>query len=146
MKYPFFVVGGQKKEKSRNDFSCIPIKKGIELFSKEAEEATVKELQQIDDMDMYIPVDPKDLLPEDKSKALLALFFLTRKRDGHLKGHKCAVCIKQHTYEGYKKSDRTSPTVATDEVIITSVIDAHKKRDVAITDIPGAFLNTKNNE
>ena len=55
------------------------LKKGIELFDKEAENAAVKELQQIDDMDTYIPVDPKNLTPEDKSKTLSALFFLTRK-------------------------------------------------------------------
>ena len=29
---------------------------------------------------------------------------------------------------------------------MTSVINAHEKRDVAIVDIPGAFLNTKNDE
>ena len=97
-------------------------------------------------MDTYIPVDPMSLLLEDKRKALLPLFFLTRKWDGHLKGHKCAIGSKQHAYKGYQKSDGTSPTVSTDGVIITSVIDAHEKHDVAIVDIPEAFLNTKNDK
>ena len=122
------------------------LKKGIELFGDEAEKAATKELQQIDDMDTYIPVDPRRLSAEDRRKALSALFFLTRKRDGRLKGRKCAIGSKQRTYEGYQKSDGTSPTVSTDGVIMTSVIDAHEKRDVAIVDIPGAFLNTKNDE
>ena len=54
--------------------------------------------------------------------------------------------IKQCTYVGYQKSDGTSPTVATGSVIMTSVIDLHKKCDMAIVDIFGAFLNTHNNE
>ncbi len=33
-----------------------------------------------------------------------------------------------------------------DRVIITTAIDAHKGRDVAIMDIPGTFLNTENDE
>ena len=36
--------------------------------------------------------------------------------------------------------------MSTDGVIMTSVIDAHEKHNVAIVDIPGAFLNTKNDE
>ena len=36
--------------------------------------------------------------------------------------------------------------MSTDGVIMTSVIDAHEKRDMAIVDIPGAFLNTKNDK
>ena len=97
-------------------------------------------------MDTYIPVDPRSFSVQDKRKALSALFFLTRKHDRRLKGRKCTIGSKQHTYEGYQKSDGTSPTVSTDGVIMNSVIDAHEKRDVVIVDIPGAFLNTKNDE
>ena len=76
------------------------LKKRIELFGDEAEKAATKELQQIDDMDTYIPVDPRNLSAEDRRKALSALFFLTRKRDGRLKGRKCAIGSKQRTYDG----------------------------------------------
>ena len=60
-------------------------------------------MKQIDDMDTYIPVDPRSLSVQDRRKALSALFFLTRKLDGRLKGRKYAICSKQHTYEGYQK-------------------------------------------
>ena len=122
------------------------LKKGIELFGEKAEEATVKELKQIHDMDTYTPLDPKTLTKEEKNKALSALFFLTEKRNGDIKGRKCAVGSKQRTFEGYNKADGSSPTVSTDGLIITCAIDGHENRDVAIVDIPGAFLQAENDE
>ena len=44
------------------------------------------------------------------------------------------------------KSEWASPTVSTDGVIITSTIEAHEGRDVAVIDLPNAFLNYDNNE
>ncbi len=53
---------------------------------------------------------------------------------------------KQRTFDGYIKSNTSSPKVSTDVVIITTAIDAHKGHAVAIINIPGAFPNTKNDE
>ena len=118
----------------------------MELFGDRAGKATLKEMQQLHDMDTYTSLDPKMLSPEEKRKALSALFFITEKRDGSIKGRKCAVGSKQRTYEGYNKADGASPTVSTDGLIVTAAIDAHENRDVAIMDIPGAFLQAKNEE
>jgi hypothetical protein len=41
----------------------------------------------------------------------------------------------------WTKQDTTSPTILTEAVFITAVIDAHEERDVACFDIPGAFLH-----
>ena len=79
-------------------------------------------------------------------KALEALFFLTEKRDGRIKGRKCAVGSKQRTYDGYDKSDGSSPTVQTDSILLTGVIDAHERRDVATMDIGSAYLTADNDE
>jgi hypothetical protein len=38
--------------------------------------------------------------------------------------------------------DATSPTVALESVLITATIYAFEERDVAIVDVPGAFLST----
>ena len=46
----------------------------------------------------------------------------------------------------WSKQDTTSPTVSTESVFITSVIDAHEGRDVACFDIPGAFLHADSDE
>ena len=47
---------------------------------------------------------------------------------------------KQRSYEGYEKSDGSSPTAQTDSVIMTGVIDAHEGQDVAVIDVQNAFL------
>ena len=41
------------------------------------------------------------------------------------------------------KTDATSPTAALYSVLITSTIDAKEVRDVAIIDIPNAFVTTR---
>ena len=66
--------------------------------------------------------------------------FLIEKRDGRTKTHACADGSSQRRRKGYKKEDSASPTVATDSVFITGVIEAHERRKVVCYDIPGAFL------
>jgi hypothetical protein len=41
------------------------------------------------------------------------------------------------------KEESSSPTVSTESVLLTSIIDALEKRDVAIIDIPNAFIQTR---
>ena len=112
-----------------NQFS---LKKGLELFGDKAEAATGKELQQIHDMDTYTSMHPNELSSKEKAKALRALFFLTEKHNGDIKGRNVADGSKQRIFEGYKKSDGTSPTVSTDGLLITDGIDAHEGNEKAI--------------
>ena len=79
-------------------------------------------------------------------KALSALMFIVEKRNGDIKAIKCAVGSKQRTFPGYVKSEWASPTVSTDGVILTSTFEAHEGRDVAVIDLPNAFLTADNNE
>ena len=53
------------------------MKKSIKLFGEKGEEATLKELKQIHDMDTYTPITASDLTYEQKRKALSALLFPT---------------------------------------------------------------------
>ena len=79
-------------------------------------------------------------------KALSSLIFIVEKRDGRVKAPQCAVGSNKSTLPGYVKSDWALPTVATDGVIITSTIEANEGRDVAVADLPNAFLNANNSE
>ena len=72
------------------------------------------------------------------------LMFIVEKRNGDIKARKCAVGSKQRTFPGYVKSEWDSPTISTDSVIITFTIEAHQGRDVAVIDLPNAFLNADN--
>ena len=72
---------------------------------------------------------------------------MTKKRNGDIKGRKVADGSKQGPFKGYKKSDGgTSPTVSTYGLLITAAVDGYERRDVAIMDIPGAFLQAENDE
>jgi Reverse transcriptase (RNA-dependent DNA polymerase) len=64
--------------------------------------------------------------------------FLKKKRCGKIKGRGCADGRKQREYTS--KEDASSPTVLIEAVMLSCVIDALKKRDVATVDIPGAFM------
>ncbi|MCK7499178.1 MAG: hypothetical protein MZW92_58370 [Comamonadaceae bacterium] len=70
--------------------------------------------------------------------------FLKRKRCGKIKGRGCADGRKQRAYTAHE--DAASPTVATESVFLTTVIDALEGRDVAVLDIPGAFMQADMDE
>jgi hypothetical protein len=70
--------------------------------------------------------------------------FLKRKRCGKIKGRGCADGRKQRAHTA--REDAASPTVATESVFLTAVIDALEGRDVAIIDVPGAFMQADMDE
>ena len=75
---------------------------------------------------------------EEKRAALGYLMFLKEKRTGIIKGRGCADGRKQRLYTN--KEHSSSPTVSIEAVFITSGIDVLEERDVAIVDVPGAFM------
>ena len=70
--------------------------------------------------------------------------FLKQKRTGQIKGQGCADGCKQrlHTPE----DDASSPTVATESVLLSCVIDAKEQCNVATVDILGAFMQGDQDE
>jgi hypothetical protein len=69
-----------------------------------------------------------------------SLIFLVEKRDGRVKARACANGSPQREY--IHKDDATSPTAATEAILLTAVIDAKEGRDVMTADIPNAFVQT----
>jgi hypothetical protein len=67
--------------------------------------------------------------------------FLKEKRDGSLKGRTVAGGNKQRDY--ISKEDASSPTVATEAVLLSCIINAKEGRDVTVIDIPNAFIQTR---
>ena len=78
---------------------------------------------------------------EEKEAAMESLIFLIEKRNGKVKSRMCGDGSKQRRRPGYKKEDGASPTVSTDGVVLTAMIEAWERRARAIMDIPGAFLH-----
>ncbi len=66
--------------------------------------------------------------------------FVKKKRTGQIKAHKVAGGNKQRDF--ISEENASSPTVATESVLLTSLVDAQENRDVAIVDIPNAFIQT----
>ena len=119
---------------------------GLKLFGEKANFTVQKELLQIHVMDTYDPIMKSSLTVKDRIKALASLMFITEKSNGDIKARKVADGIKQRTYYGYDKSDGSSPTVLTDSIFLTGVVDSYEMRAIAILDISNAFLHAENDE
>ena len=117
------------------------IKKGLTVFGKEGAEAVVSETKEnLIGRDVIEPLQPKQVTRDIKKKALNYLMYLKRKRCGKVKGRGCADGRKQREY--ISKEESSSPTVSTQALITTCVIDAIQNRCVATVDING-FFSTK---
>ena len=109
------------------------------MFGKRAVAALFREYKQFHDMDVFDRVKIDDMSPDRKNKALNAINLIKEKRNGDIKGRTCANGKQQIRY--IQKNETSSPTVALESLFMTLCIDAHENRDVAVFDVPGAYLN-----
>ena len=119
-------------------------KKGLKKFKEAGAKAIMAELEQIVYRKVMRGKHAKDLTREDKKAALRYLMFLKQKRSGKIKARGCADGRKQRLYKG--KDETTSPTVTTEGLMLTCIVDAHERRDVATMDVPGAFMHADMDE
>ena len=113
-------------------------KAGIRKHGKAAETALMKEFAQLEDLSVYESIDVKTLTIKQRAAALRAINLIKEKRDGQLKGRTVADGRPQRLL--YEKSQTASPTVSTDALMLSIMIDAYEKRDVATADVAGAYL------
>ena len=116
----------------------MSFKKGLQQYGRAAEEALMKEFAQLQDLNVYEPVNARLLTPEQRQGALRAINFIKEKRNGVLKGRTVADGPIQRPL--YDKSEIDSPTIATDALMLSIIVDAYEGRDVATADIAGAYL------
>ena len=60
------------------------MKKAKELLGDKADAAVMRELNQINDFETYVPMKSGDLSWKEKKKALESLIFVTEKRNGDI--------------------------------------------------------------
>ena len=125
-------------------FTQMSAKEGLRRFGEKAAEALIKEWQQLDEKKVFHGIHFKDTTSEQRKGALRLVQLIKQKRCGKIKGRTCADGRKQRQY--INQEDSTSPTVSTEALLITLMIDAHEHRDVATTDVPGAFLHSDMDE
>lgn len=116
------------------------VNKGLKLFGQKGDDAVKAEMVQLHLREVMTPKSGPALTEKNKRDALSYLMFLKEKRDGSIKGRGCADGRKQRG--SLSKADISSPTISTEGLFLIVTIAAKEKRDVAIIDIPGAFLQT----
>jgi hypothetical protein len=116
------------------------VKKGLQVFGEAGAKAVIKEMKQLDQLKVIEPKQASMLTRAEKKASLEYLMFLKQKRCGRIKGRGCADGRKQRVY--MTKEETGSPTVMTEGLFLSCTIDAKEERDVATTDIPGAFMQT----
>ena len=77
----------------------------------------------------------------NKRRALRAINLIKEKRCGKIKGRTCADGRPQRAYT--PREEASSPTISLESLMALLLIDAHEGRDVAIFDVPGAYVHAK---
>jgi hypothetical protein len=126
---------------SHHIMTQLSMKAGMKRFKDRGEKAITTELQQLHFRDTFEPVDSKHLSKDERSQVLESHLFLKEKRDLTVKGRMVAGGNKQRGT--MDKTEVTSPTAALESVLLTAIIDAKEGRDVAVIDIPNAFIQTR---
>ena len=113
---------------------------GLKKFGDRGYASALKEIGQMHGRGGLQPTHLRDLTDEEARRALEAVTIMLEKKDGTVKTRTCANGSVQKNW--MTKEDVTSPTAATESVILTAAVDAKEKRFVATADIPNAFIQT----
>ena len=89
-------------------------------------------------MDACKHLASESMTTEQKSAALRYLMFISRKRCRRIRSRGCADGRKQRLY--MIKEETSSPTIATESLVLSCAIDVREKRNVTTVDIPVAFM------
>jgi hypothetical protein len=103
--------------------------------------AVMSEMKQLHFRNTFRPKHWSKLLKTQHQTVLELHMFLKEKRDGSLKGRTVAGGNKQRDY--ISKEDASSPTVPTEAILLSCIIDAKEGRDVAVINIPNAFIQMR---
>ena len=102
------------------------VSKGLKIFGQKGVDVVLKELNQLHERMVMEPVDRANLSRAEKRAALQYLMFLKQKRNGIIKGRGCADGCKQRLY--MDKDQVSAPTVATESLLLTCLVDAMENR------------------
>jgi hypothetical protein len=103
--------------------------------------AAQSQMNQLHFKKTFKPKHWQELSRVQRQTVLESHMFLKQKRDGKIKGRTVTGGNKQR--DCISKEDASSPTVATESVFLSCIIDAEEERDVAVVDIPNAFVQTR---
>ena len=120
-------------------FTQMSASKGIKTYGERAVAAMFKEYRQLNDLEVFGPVNPDTLTKDEKRLALRAINLIKEKRCGKIKGR--TVADGRPTRKYIPREEAASPTIALESLFASLLIDAHEDRAVQIFDVPGAYLH-----
>jgi hypothetical protein len=82
-------------------------------------------MKQIADQVVFKPISIEAMTKLEGKRAMQSLICLTEKRDETVKAHVCTNGSTQRAY--ISREEASSPTIASEEIITTGVIDAKTK-------------------
>jgi hypothetical protein len=118
----------------------LSLKSELKEWGKKGFKAAHSEMKQLHLHKTFKPKHWRELRKAQRQTVMESHMFLKLKRDRKIKGRTVAGGNKQREY--ISKEDASSPTVATQSVLLLCIIDAEEHRDVAVVDIPNAFVQT----
>jgi hypothetical protein len=98
------------------------LKQGIKKFGEQGIKAVHKEMKQIHDRVVFEPISIEKMTILERKRAMESLIFLTEKREKTIKARVCANGSTQRAY--IAREEASSPTAASEAILITGVIDA----------------------
>ena len=122
----------------------LSLKSGLRAWGDKAYTANQSETKQLHFRNNLKPKQWRVLTHTQRQTVLESHTFLKDKRYGEIKSRYVAGGKKQHDY--ISKEDANSPMVVTDVVLFSCIIDAEEERDVAVINIPNAFIQTRVND
>jgi hypothetical protein len=120
-------------------FTQMSDKAGIRKHGKVAIDVLYQEFLQLHDLDVFKGHHAKNRTKDQRKGALRAISVIKEKRCGKIKGRTIADGRPQRAL--YTKEETSSPTVSTDALLISIIIDACEHWDVATADVAGAHLH-----
>ena len=128
-------------------FTQMSATKGIAKHGERAIASIFKELKQLNEGVMkerpvIQPINFEELSDTDKNTALEAVNLIKEKRCGKIKARTCVNGPKQRKFIN-KDNNFSSPTALLESILMTLIIDAWEEHDVAVADIPGAYLHAE---
>jgi hypothetical protein len=103
----------------------LSLKVGLKEWGEEAFMAAQSEMKQLYFRNKFKPKHWRELSQVQRLTVLESNMFIKQKRDGKIKGRTVAGGNKQRNY--ISKEDASSPTVATESVLFSCIIDAEEE-------------------
>ncbi len=117
------------------------VKSVLREWGDDARAAGEKEVNQLHWRETFVPRGMSELTAEQQAKILQSHMFIGQKWTGQTEARMVAGGNTQHGH--VIKDESSSPTVSTEAVLLTLIVDAHKGRDIAVVDIPNVFIQTR---